>query len=49
MTLQASSHELSLLKHMKRSSVLFWFFREHPALRWKALNVRQHRDGQEEM
>jgi hypothetical protein len=21
--------------------------REHPALRWKALNVRQHRDGQE--
>jgi predicted nucleotidyltransferase component of viral defense system len=22
--------------------------REHPALRWKALNVRQHREGQEE-
>lgn len=22
--------------------------REHPALRWKALNVRQHRDVQEE-
>jgi hypothetical protein len=23
--------------------------REHPALRWKALNVRQHCDGQEDV
>lgn len=49
MTGSASSHELSLLKHMKIFSVLFWFFREHPALRWKALNVRQHREVQEEV
>lgn len=48
MTLQASSHELSLLKHMKRFPIFCWFFREHPALRWNAPNMRQHRDGQED-
>lgn len=48
MNSSASSHELSLLKHMKRFPIFCWFFREHPALRWKVLNVRQHRDVQED-